>query len=153
MLFRSSMVATGPKRPSSLLHGRGHEWSAAVQTWLDRPVLGAGAASYYVASVRHQGAGASLYAHNLPLELAAELGVLGLLLGLSLYLAGGVLVYQSLQRTGVWLLAPLVCAFLISNLLDWTWHLAGLGALWALAAGALAAAAPSAKRGEETQLR
>jgi O-antigen ligase len=174
-------VTTPPSR-SILLHGRGHEWAAAIQTWLDRPVLGAGAGAYHLASARHQGAGASLYAHDLPLELAAELGVLGLLLGLGVYAAGAQLIYRAISSTGegavstpghravstpddrtvsthghrtsmaAWLLGPLVCAFLISNLLDWTWHLAGLGALWAVSAGALTGAEPSAKRGKEAQL-
>ncbi|MGH2862782.1 MAG: hypothetical protein ACRDLT_14945 [Solirubrobacteraceae bacterium] len=35
-------------------------------------------------------------------------------------------------------LAPLVVAFMLSNLLDWTWHLPGMTALWAVALGALA---------------
>ena len=37
-------------------------------------------------------------------------------------------------------LAPIVAAFLASNL-DWTWQLAGLGAIWAAAGGAISAAA------------
>lgn len=151
---RSSVqVATRPVPPSSLLHGRAHEWGAAIQTWLDRPVLGAGANSYYAASIRHQGPGASLYAHNLPLELAAELGVAGLGLGLALYAFAGSLLYRTRRTLDAWLLGPLLCVFLISNLLDWTWHLAGLAALWAMAAGALATADPSAERGQEPQLR
>ncbi len=86
----SEVRRTPPSRPrSDLLHGRAHEWEAALQTWLDRPLLGAGAGSYYEASLPYQGSAATLYAHDLPLELAAELGVLGLLLGVALYVACG----------------------------------------------------------------
>jgi hypothetical protein len=38
-----------------------------------------------------------------------------------------------------WLVAPAVAAFLLANLVDWPWHLAGLGAVWAAALGACVA--------------
>jgi hypothetical protein len=122
---------------TDLLHGRTHEWRAAIETWLDHPLLGAGAGAYYVASLPHQTLARSLYAHDLPLELAAELGILGLLLGVALYASSAQMISEALHSPALWLLGPMVAAFLISNLLDWTWHLAGLGALWAAASGAL----------------
>ena len=124
-------------RRSDVLHGRAAEWSAAFETWLDRPALGAGADAYYVASVGHQTGAGSRFAHDLPLELAAELGVLGLLLGLAIYASAAWSIATTPRTAGAWLLAPLVVAFLISNLLDWTWHLAGLASLWSAASGAL----------------
>jgi O-antigen ligase len=124
---------------SDFLHGRGHEWSTALQVWFDRPSLGAGADAYYVASVRQQTIAASRFAHDLPLELAAELGVVGLLLGLALYASSVRVILRARGSASLWLLAPLVGAFLVSNLVDWTWHLAGLGCVWAAASGGLAA--------------
>jgi len=112
-------------------------WKAALETWRDRPLLGAGAGAYYRASVRYQGSRPSSFAHNLPLELAAELGVFGLLLGVCLYAAAIDLVRRTRSRPELWLLGPAVSAFLIANLFDWPWHLAGLGAAWAVAAGGL----------------
>lgn len=137
---RRSTVAAERARATDLLHGRGEQWRAAVQTWLDRPVLGAGADAYYVASIRHQRVDQSLFAHDLPLELGAELGVLGLLLGVGLYFCAALSVARAWHTTTMLLLGPLVVAFLVSNLLDWTWHLAGLGSIWAAAAGALTGA-------------
>ena len=131
----------GITRNSDWLHGRGHEWGAALQTWLDRPLLGAGAGAYYTASAPHQGSASSRYAHDLPLELAAELGILGLLLSIALYASTAWSISRALHTPALWLLAPMAIAFLASNLLDWTWHLAGLGALWAAASGALNGAA------------
>ncbi len=125
---------------SDVLHGRAHEWSAAIETALDRPLAGAGAGAYYIASLPHQTVARSRFAHDLPLELAAELGVLGLLLGLAIYLSTAWTIARATQTSARWLLAPLVAAFLASNLVDWTWHLAGLGSLWAAASGALLAA-------------
>jgi O-antigen ligase len=135
----SEVRRTPPSRPrSDLLHGRAHEWDAALQTWLDRPLLGAGGGAYYEASLPHQGSTATLYAHDLPLELAAELGVLGLLIGVALYVACGWTIATTGDRTALMLLGATVVAFLASNLVDWTWHLAGLGAVWAACAGGLA---------------
>jgi O-antigen ligase len=133
-------VAAGSAPATDLLHGRGEQWRAAVQTWLDRPVFGAGADAYYVASIRHQRVDQSLFAHDLPLELGAELGLLGLLLGVALYFCAALSVARAWHATAILLLGPLVVAFLVSNLLDWTWHLAGLGSIWAAAAGALTGA-------------
>ncbi len=127
--------AHGPR--SDLLHGRAHEWEAALRTWFDRPLLGAGAGAYYTASLPYQGSGATLYAHDLPLELAAELGVLGLLLGVALYVACGWMIATASDRAALMLLGATVVALMASNLIDWTWHLAGLGALWAACAGGL----------------
>ena len=138
-------ASSGPKpasrvaaaRQPDLLHGRRHEWEAALRTWFDRPLLGAGADAYYTASRARQGPAPSRYAHDLPLELAAELGVLGLSLGLALYASTAWTISRATNSRALWLLAPTVVVFLASNLVDWTWHLAGLGALWAAAAGAL----------------
>jgi O-antigen ligase len=100
-------------------------------------LLGAGADAYYIASLPHHGAATTRYAHDLPLELAAELGVLGLLLGLALYASAAWTISRATNSSALWLLAPAAVAFLASNLVDWTWHLAGLGALWAAAIGGL----------------
>jgi hypothetical protein len=61
------------------------------------------------------------------------LGIAGFLLALALYGACA----SALRRAGpaLWLLGPAVVAFLAFNLVDWTWHLAGAGALWAVALG------------------
>jgi O-Antigen ligase len=112
-------------RSTDPLHGRAREWQAAIQTWLDRPLLGAGAEAYYIASLPHQRTARSRFAHDLPLELAAELGVPGLLLGIAVYASGAWTVAIRRGTRGYWLLAPMVSAFLVSNLIDWTWHLAG----------------------------
>jgi O-antigen ligase len=128
---------TPASRPRDLLHGRGREWEAALETFSEHPLLGAGAGAYFTASARHQGPAPTLYAHDLALELAAELGVAGLLLFLALYGSLAVIVVRAVDGQAFWLLAPITVAFLVSNMLDWTWHLAGLGAVWAAAAGAL----------------
>lgn len=125
----------GSPSRGGLAHGRTQEWKAAVETWLDRPLAGAGSGAYYQASLVHQGSSPSLYAHDLPLELAAELGIGGLLLGVALYASSIAVLIRERARPAVWLLGPAVAVFLIANLVDWPWHLTGLGAAWACALG------------------
>ena len=127
---------SGDGPPSGFLHGREDTWRAAIETFLDRPLHGTGADAFLAGSARHQDGAAIRFAHDLPLELAAELGILGLLLALALYGATGRLVWS--RGAAGWPFAPAVVAFPLANLLDWPWHLAGMGAIWALAGGALA---------------
>ena len=134
----AALLIAVPASGSDFLHGRAGTWEAAVQTFADRPVTGAGADGFLSASVRHQDGDTIAFAHQLPLELAAELGIAGFLLVVALYGAVGRLLWRARATTAAYLLGPLVAAFLVSNLLDWTWHLAGSGAMWAVALGAIA---------------
>jgi O-antigen ligase len=120
---------------SGFSHGRTAEWEAAFDTATDRPFLGAGSEAYLRASEPHQGANVSLYAHDLPLEMWSELGIIGLALVVALYALAGRLLWRLRNELDAWLVAPAVAAFLVANLVDWPWHLAGIGALWALALG------------------
>jgi O-antigen ligase len=125
-------------------HGRLHTWRAAAETVADRPLAGSGADAFLPASARHQREGPVLFAHDLPLELAAELGALGALLALALYASAAAAVWGArATRAGV-LLGPAVLAFLAASLVDWPWHLAGSGAVWAAALGGVLGA--SARR-------
>jgi O-antigen ligase len=129
---------------SGVLHGRSDTWRAAVETWSDRPIGGTGADAFLVGSVRHQGGQTIVFAHDLPLELAAELGVAGLILALGLYAATARAVWRARGTTAGRLLGAAALAFPVANLLDWPWHLAGSGAVWALCLGALCAPADAA---------
>jgi O-antigen ligase len=136
----AGLVAFGPGDgpASGFLHGREDTWSAAADTFLDRPLYGTGADAFLAGSARHQGGAAIVFAHDLPLELAAELGIVGLLLALALYAATAHLAWVTRAGPAAWLFAPAALGFLLASLVDWPWHLAGSGAIWALASGALA---------------
>mgnify|MGYP000439200063 CR=1 FL=1 len=129
-----------------LLHGRLEIWREAIETFADRPLYGGGADSYFFASRRHQEGNSVFFAHQLPLELAAELGIAGLLLALGLYAATGRVLWRGRAGPEAWLVLPAAAAFPAANLVDWPWHLAGLGAVWALSAGAIIAAGRNSKR-------
>jgi O-antigen ligase len=143
--------ASNDRRPwvepaSGFSHGRTAQWEAAFDTVADRPILGSGSEAYGRASAGHQGGAFSIYAHDLPLEAWAELGLLGLALVCALYGCAGWLVWRIRNRPEAWFLAPAVVAFLLANLVDWPWHLAGIGATWALALGGCIALGRGARR-------
>jgi hypothetical protein len=120
-------------------HGRTWMWSASYRTAVKRPVQGFGAGSFYEATVSRQpGHGrVTRFAHDLPLEQWVETGIFGLLLALAFYAAAGRALWRARASRALWLLGPAVAAFLFANLVDWPWHLAGVGALAALALGGL----------------
>lgn len=116
-------------------HGRIRTLRAAIETAEDRPLVGAGADSFLVASIVHQRSSPVRFAHDLPLELTVELGVAGLFLALALYLTAARALWHRRATRGTWLLGPAAAAFLAASLIDWPWHLAGSGAVWAAALG------------------
>lgn len=139
-----------PQRPrligDRLLHGRLAIWGEAIATFADRPLHGGGADSYFFASRPHQEGNSVFFAHQLPLELAAELGIAGLLLALGLYGFTGRILWRGRAGPEAWLVWPAAAAFPAANLVDWPWHLAGLGAVWALSAGAIIATLRNSER-------
>jgi O-antigen ligase/polysaccharide polymerase Wzy-like membrane protein len=126
---------------SGFAHGRTELWRAAIDTAEERPVAGSGALSFGTASIRYQDPPPVAFAHNLPLESWAELGVAGAALAAVLYLGSGALVWSRRRLASAWLLGPAVLAFLVANLFDWPWHVPASGAVFAIALGALAATA------------
>jgi O-antigen ligase len=78
-----------------------------------------------------------VFAHDLPLELGAELGLAGFALAIALYVAVGQALWRARRTRAALLLGPAAAAFLVAGLVDWPWHLAGSGAIWALSVGAL----------------
>jgi hypothetical protein len=123
-----------------VLHGRGQIWSAGIRAFGRRPLQGYGAGSFLAATADLQRPVITSYAHDLPLELGVELGVAGALLGLSLYLIAARAWWRARNAAGVSLLVVPALAFLTANLVDWPWHVGGIGAVWAAATAALIAA-------------
>jgi hypothetical protein len=123
---------------SGFAHGRTALWRAAIDTAEDRPLAGSGALSFGAASLRYQEPPPVRFAHNLPLESWAELGVAGAVLALVLYGASISLVWSRRRSGAAWLLGPAVLAFLVASLFDWPWHVPASGAVFAIALGTLA---------------
>jgi O-antigen ligase len=148
-----SSPGRGDGAASGFLHGRASTWEAAVETFADRPLAGAGADAFLAGSARHQHGQTIVFAHDLPIELGAELGVGGLALAVGLYLAIAHGLWRVRRTTVAWLLGPAAVAFPVANLVDWPWHLAGAGAAWAVAVGALAGAVPRGQKVPELRIQ
>jgi O-antigen ligase len=125
---------------SGFAHGRAGLSQAAVDTAEDRPLAGSGALSFGTASLRYQEPPPVRFAHNLPLEGWAELGLAGALFALVLYGGSIGLVWSRRRGPAAWLFGPAVLAFLVANLFDWPWHVPASGGVFAIALGALVGA-------------
>jgi hypothetical protein len=144
----AATTGTDQRELGGFTHGRTEIWRAGLDAAGDRPLIGAGADAFYAASRSYQGMRPARFAHNLPLELLVELGIGGLLLAITLYVAGAWAIWMARASPDGWLLGPAVAAFLASNLLDWTWHMTASGAVFSSALGGLIAAS----RGSEKTL-
>lgn len=118
-------------------------WGQAWRAFTDHVVAGTGAGSFRAVNVlfRRSYLDATIEPHDLPLQMLAELGVVGFVL-----LAAGcaLLVRASLRRPGPELaLALLFPAFLVHSLVDVDWDFVAVAAPAFVAAGALAGRAPA----------
>ncbi len=125
-------------------HGRLGIWNAALNTAARRLLWGHGADSFLISTPVPEPGEAIPDAHDLPLELWVELGIPGFALALTIYWTSLRAIWHSRAQSNFWLFAPASLCFLLADLLDWEWHLAGSGAVWALALGALIARPRSA---------
>ena len=126
--------------------GRHDFWRVAIDAFDEKPVLGIGAGTYQFAWVQHRSIDRSvLDAHSLYLEAFAELGAIGGLLVLALVgtlLWTGFSAWRAAQYPERDLHAALfaaMLAFAVGAAFDWFWEIAGLGAVFFLAAGVLVA--------------
>jgi hypothetical protein len=131
---------------TDLLHGRGGLWKAGMQAFEQRPLQGHGADGFLTATSDLQHRPITSYAHSLPLEFAVELGLAGALLAIGLYAFAVRAVWRARRTAAGWLLGVTTIAFLAANLVDWSWHIPGMGAAWAAATGALIAGARASAR-------
>ena len=128
--------------------GRYEEWSGAVRAFRENPVGGIGLGgwdSWW--SPRRVTSPPVRNAHSEPLEIAAELGVLGIaLLGILVLSPLGAALRQAVRRRPVRptaaVVAPTMAAFVVSICVDWSWQLSAIPVAVAL----LAAAAVSRER-------
>jgi hypothetical protein len=138
-----------PQRPEqhfSDLSGAGRHdfWRVSIDAVEERPVLGHGAGTYEFAWEERRSIEIPVHdAHSLYLEAFADLGLVGGLLVLAL--VGTVLWYGFSawrdavhpQREAYAALFATILAFAVGAGFDWFWEIAGLGAIFFLAAGVL----------------
>src|SRR5207244_10052878 len=122
--------------------GRADYWRVAWREFAENPVLGAGAGSYERYWVRDRpNAFFARDAHNLYLEVLAELGPIGLLL-LCVALGTPLVAAVRLRRRPlVAAVAAAYVAFLLHAAIDWDWEMTGLTITALLCGAALVVAA------------
>ena len=140
------VVAIGPGLPTGSAELRGRYYEVVIDALYDEPLAGVGPGNYFQSTYSSQlfllGSN-NKFAHTIPGEMWVELGLAGLLATLLLY-AGAVRdAWRTRRVPNAALLAPFVLGFLLSGLIDWSWHIPAMTALWAAALGAVAGANPS----------
>lgn len=127
--------------------GRSDFWRVATDALGEKPLLGHGAGTYEFSWEEHRSIDQPLHnAHSLYLEAFAELGLIGGILVLAL--VGSVLWFGfsawrnalDPDRERYAALLAVALAFAVAAGIDWFWEIAGLGAVFFLAAGVLVAA-------------
>jgi hypothetical protein len=127
--------------------GRHDFWRVAIDAFKENPVAGTGAGTYQFSWDKERSITLTVIdAHSLYLESFAELGAIGGLIVLGLI--GSILwvgfgSWRSApypRREAHAALAAVLLVFAVAAAYDWFWEIAGLGAVFCLAAGALAAA-------------
>jgi hypothetical protein len=136
--------------------GRYDFWRVAIDAFGERPILGTGAGTYVFSWGQHRSIDMPVHdAHSLYLEVFAELGVVGGLLVLALvgallwigFSAWRASPHRQRERNAVLFAAML--AFAVGAAFDWFWEIAGLGAVFFLAAGVLVGVRCSQLRSSE----
>jgi O-antigen ligase len=124
--------------------GRYDFWRVAIDAFGENPILGHGAGTYLFSWQQLRSIELPVHdAHSLYLEAFAELGAVGGILVLALV---GTLLWTAFaawrdapfpQREGYAALLAAMLAFAIGAAFDWFWEIAGLGAVFFLAAGVM----------------
>jgi len=149
--FVSPERPTGQDLNSRLVNlsgsGRADYWRVAWREFTENPVLGGGAGSYERYWIRDRpNAFFARNAHNLYLEVLAELGPVGLLLLCVALGAPLVAAVRLRRRPLVGAVAGAYVAFCLHAAIDWDWQMSGLTLTALLCGGALAVAARPERR-------
>jgi O-antigen ligase len=140
----SQSLSAGTSRLVTLRSNRYAYWRVALRAFGDEPLRGVGAGGWSVYWLRYRTVSeAAMDAHSLPLQTAAELGVIGLL-ALAAFIAGVArAAYRAHQRVPVLTAGPIAAAvvYLAHSPLDWDWQMPAVTLIAMVAAGALLAVA------------
>jgi O-antigen ligase len=126
----------GVQRAQGLDHGRVDLWMTSLDKAAEKPFLGYGQGSFLEATVDEQESPVR-FAHNLIIESAVELGLLGALLASVVMVGSLAFSWRWRNEPTAWLFIPMVVGYCALALVDWTWYLSGVGAVWAICLGCI----------------
>jgi O-antigen ligase len=148
-------VREGAARLTATTSRRYDYWAVGLRTFADHPLRGMGAGGFRVAWLKERPVPeGAREVHSLPLEVALELGVVGLL-GLVLFVAGGAGAARAAVRRNALLAAgpAAACtAWAVHATIDWDWQVPAVTLPAVILAGCLIAAGeaePGAEPGRE----
>ena len=138
----SEPLSAGATRLVSLQSDRYAYWRVALRAFGQEPLRGVGAGGWAVYWLRWRPfAEGAQDAHSLPLQTAAELGIIGLGL-LAAFLAGVGLAARTAHRTAPDMAAGAIAGFVVwlaHSPLDWDWEMPAVTLVAMVLAGALLA--------------
>ena len=131
----STSVGQGPSRlGESSLNNRWGWWKEAWHGFAGEPIIGTGAGSFEVVHRKFRDSAVDVReTHNLPLQFASELGLVGLALWVGAMAAALLGAWRTLgrlagdEREAALALGLVVPAFLVHGLLDYDWDFVALG--------------------------
>lgn len=138
----SGRLSSGSNRLVSLQSNRYAYWRVAVRAFGDEPLRGVGAGGWAVYWLRYRpfDEGAQ-NAHSLPIETAAELGLVGVVLLLTFVSGVGLAARKSWRRSPAAAAGPLAgcVVYLAHSPLDWDWQVPAVTLIALVLAGSLLA--------------
>ena len=147
--FRTNSQSVGVYTPERMMNlsgnGRAQLWAVGGRNFARHPMVGSGVGSFATTWYQHRSIGLNtLWAHSLAIQVASELGVVGVLL-LVVTLVPPVLAGISLRGGGVSLLSGAYVAFALHLEGDWDWQEPGVVAAGLLVGVSLLVAARSVR--------
>jgi O-antigen ligase len=138
-----------PERLVSVKSRRYDYWRVGADAFADQPFRGVGSGAFAVVWLRERPVQeGAVDAHSLPLETAAELGLVGLV-ALALFLGGvGLVARRAAAREPELVAGALAAAtaWLLHAAIDWDWEMPAVTLPALVMAGALVAAAEVPRR-------
>ena len=117
------------QRLASTESNRSEYWTVQLDRFIDKPLFGNGAGSFQAAWIQRRGKlEPARNAHSLPIEVAGDLGIVGLLALITLFAAVGVASKRAASADIALATGPsaALVAFSSHSLIDWDWQLPGL---------------------------
>jgi len=146
-----------PGRLTAVASVRARYWKEALDVFDAHPALGAGAEGFATAHLRYRGETLEvMHAHGFVVQTLADLGLVGLLLALALFVVWGAAAGRATrpfarreryrpERIGMLAMLCLVVVFGVHSLVDWSWYVPGNACVALLCAGWLAGRGPLAE--------
>ena len=155
--FRTNSQSVGVYTPERMMNlsgnGRAQLWAVGGRNFARHPVAGSGVGSFATTWYQHRSIGLNtLWPHSLAVQVASELGIVGLLL-MGVVLVPPVVAAVRLRGADVAILSGAYVAFAFHLAGDWDWQVPGVAAAGLLVGVSFLVAQHAAEGGRPNRLR